>query len=49
MTMADFFAHYWWLMFPIFWMIMRVIGVTRAGRRAGFELELARLRSEQRK
>jgi hypothetical protein len=49
MTTADFFAHYWWLMFPIFWMIKYVICMTRADRRADLRFELARLRSEQRK
>jgi hypothetical protein len=39
MTMADFFSHYWWLMFPIFGMGMGVLGMLSSERRANAALK----------
>ncbi len=49
MTFANFFADYWWLIFPIFWMVMYALRCTRHDRNAYLEYENARLRSELKK
>lgn len=47
MTFAEFFAAYWWLMFPIFGMFMAVQGMNQSEKRARRTLDLIRSYVEQ--
>lgn len=47
MTMADFFSHYWWLMFPIFGMGMGVLGMLSSERRSDAALKAIKAYVEQ--
>lgn len=40
MTFADFFAAYWWLMFPVFGMLMAVMGMFNEDRRTTKTMDL---------
>jgi len=46
-TFADFFAAYWWLMFPIFGMFMAVQGMNQSEKRARRTLDVIRSYVEQ--
>lgn len=40
--MEDLFRDYWWLVFPLFGMVMAILGVTQEDRR--IDTEIARYR-----
>lgn len=42
MTFAEFFSHYWWLMFPVFGMLMAVMGMFQDDRRSKQTIDLIR-------
>lgn len=47
MTFADFFAAYWWLIFPIFGMFMALQGMNQDEKRARRTLDVIRSYVEQ--
>lgn len=47
MTFADFFAHYWWLMFPVFGMVMAFTGVFQAERQQKSMIDLIKTYTDQ--
>lgn len=47
MTFADFFAHYWWLMFPAFGMLMAVMGVFQSERQQRSMIDLIKSYTDQ--
>ena len=47
MTFAEFFAAYWWLMFPIFGMVMALQGMNQSEKRQRRTLDLIRSYVEQ--
>ncbi len=47
MTFAEFFSHYWWLMFPVFGMLMAVMGMFQDDRRSQKTIDLIRYYVEQ--
>lgn len=40
MTLAEFFARFWWLLFPVWGMIMALVGVLTSERRAKSAIDL---------
>jgi hypothetical protein len=46
--MVELFYDFWWLMFPIFGMVMAILGVAQENRRIDATLERARRQLEQR-
>lgn len=47
MTFADFFAHYWWLMFPVFGMVMAVMGMFQSERQQRTMIDLIKSYTDQ--
>lgn len=47
MTFAEFFADYWWLMFPVFGMVMAFQGMNQSEKRQRRTLDLIRSYVEQ--
>jgi hypothetical protein len=47
MTFAEFFRDFWWLMFPIFGMLMAVMGMFQDDRRSQKTIDLIRTYVEQ--
>ncbi len=47
MTFAEFFAAYWWLMFPVFGMVMAFQGMNQSEKRQRHTLDLIRSYVEQ--
>ena len=45
---VELFRDFWWLMFPIFGMVMAVLGMVRENRAADAVIERARRNLEQR-
>ena len=45
---VELFRDFWWLMFPIFGMVMAVLGMTRENRAADETIARARRNLEQR-
>jgi hypothetical protein len=46
--MVELFYEFWWLMFPIFGMVMAILGVTQENRRIDATLDRARRQLEHR-
>ncbi len=40
MSFAQFFAAYWWLMFPVFGMLMAFVGMFQTERRSNQTMDL---------
>ncbi|WP_395645760.1 hypothetical protein [Terricaulis sp.] len=47
MTFADFFAHYWWLMFPVFGMVMAIMGMFQSERQQRTMIDLIKSYTDQ--
>lgn len=47
MTFADFFAHYWWLMFPVFGMVMAIMGMFQSERQQRSMIDLIKTYTDQ--
>lgn len=47
MTFAEFFARYWWLMFPLFGMLMAIWGMSQSERQSKNVVDLIKSYTDQ--